>query len=94
VTRAVANISRRPPTTSAGTTWTIETWSCELCGEAGPDRDDRPLSDCPETASGAHRVTWAPESHAAAVALRVPALRPATHTEHAAELALLDRGAA
>lgn len=65
------SIARRPPTTSAGTVHTVETWTCTRCGETGPDRDDRPLPGCPAHPSGRqyapHEIVYAPEAHHAAV---------------------------
>jgi hypothetical protein len=45
------------PTNSLGKPWAGETWSCDRCGDTGPDRDDVAHGGCKAHPS---RVSWAP----------------------------------
>jgi hypothetical protein len=52
---------KRGPINSAGKPWAGETWSCAVCADTGPDRDDVALSGCKAHPS---RMAWAPHEHA------------------------------
>lgn len=68
--RESTKTAKRGPTNSLGEPWKGETWSCALCGDTGPDRDDVRHSECDQHPAGAHRVKFHPPEHDAAMSLR------------------------